>query len=199
MPEKYRAFAARGPHYKLVQAGGAQAGPPPSPLKFELFDIPADPYEEHDLAAEKPDVVARLKREYEAWFDEVGKAHRYAPVRIHLGTPHENPTRLTRQDWRGPRALEWTKPTSLGHWEVTVEREGTFDVTVRFPPAAEDRKAGFRLGGKNAEEDLPAKSETVTFHRLNLSKGDARLEAWAEGGGTAVGPTDVTVKRVDSK
>jgi arylsulfatase/arylsulfatase A len=197
VPELYRAFAARGPRYKLVQAAGAQAGAAPSPLKFELFDIPADPYEEHDLAAEKPEVVARLKRQYDAWFDDVGTPHSYAPVRIHLGTPHENPTRLTRQDWRGPRALEWTKSNSLGHWEVTVTREGTFDVTMRFPPAGEERKAGFRLGGTTVTGDLPANAETVTFNRLKLTTGDARLEAWAERDGAAVGPMDVTVKRVD--
>src|SRR5207244_12628874 len=140
-------------------APGQQAGPPPSPPTSELLDIPADPYEEHDLAADQPDVVARLKQEYAAWFDDVGKAHGYAPVCIQLGTPHENPTRLTRQDWRGPRALEWTKPNSLGHWEVTVAREGTFDVTLRFPTAAEDRKARFRLGSTTAAGDLPANAE----------------------------------------
>lgn len=197
VPEKYRAFAARGPRYKLVQAAGAQAGAMPSPLKFELFDIPADPYEERDLAADKADVVARLKQQYEAWFDDVGKPHGYAPVRIQLGTPHENPTRLTRQDWRGPRALEWTKPNSLGHWEVTVAREGTFDVTLRFSAAPELRKAGFRLAGTTAEGELRANTETITFGRLKLRKGDARLEAWAERGEIAVGPTDVTVKRVE--
>lgn len=199
VPERYRAFAARGPQYKLVQAAGAQAGAAPSPLKFELFDMATDPYEERDLAAEKPDVVAKLKRQYDTWFEDVGKAHRYAPVRIHLGTPHENPTRLTRQDWRGPRALEWNRPTSLGHWEVSVAREGTFDVFLRFPPTAEKRKAGFRLAGTTAEGELPANAEIVSFSRLKLPKGDARLEAWAERGGTAVGPMDVIVKRVDGE
>ena len=49
----------------------------------------------------------------------------------------------------------------------------------------------------SAENDLPAKSETVTFRGLKLPKGDTRLEAWAERGGTAVGPMDVTVRRVE--
>ena len=74
---------------------------------------------------------------------------------------------------------------------------GTFDVTLRFPPTAEDRKARFRLGGATAEVELPANVEKVVFGRLKLAKGDARLEAWAERGGTAVGPMDVMVKRID--
>src|SRR5262249_11813214 len=126
VPEKYRAFAARGPRYKLVQGAGATGDKLPDLLPLQLFDIPNDPFEQHDLAAQHPEIVAQLKREYEQWFDDVGKPHGYVPVRIALGTPHENPTRLTRQDWRGPRA-GWT-PTSLGHWEVTVARAGTYDV-----------------------------------------------------------------------
>jgi arylsulfatase/arylsulfatase A len=196
VPEKDRAFAARGPRYKLVQAAGAQAGPAPTP-KFELFDIPADPFEQHDLTADKPDVVADLKRQYAAWFEDVGKAHRYAPVRIHLGTPHENPTRLTRQDWHGPQAVEWTKPGSRGHWEVTVAREGAYDVTLRFAATPEDRKVVFRLAGTTAEDDLPANAAAAVFRGMKLPRGDATLEAWAERGGAAAGPLDVVVTRVE--
>ena len=52
-------------------------------------------------------------------------------------------------------------------------------------------------GGATAEVELPANVEKVVFGRLKLAKGDARLEAWAERGGTAVGPMDVMVKRID--
>lgn len=39
--------------------------------KFERFDMAADPYETHDVAAEHPE-VADLQRRYDAWFDDVG-------------------------------------------------------------------------------------------------------------------------------
>jgi len=41
---------------------------PPPP---ELYDVQADPLEQHDLAAEQPERVSRMLRELEAWFCEV--------------------------------------------------------------------------------------------------------------------------------
>jgi arylsulfatase A-like enzyme len=128
-PEKYRAFAARGPKYKLVQAAGVPQGAKWEP-KYELFDLSADPFEEKDLAADKPDEVAQLKREYEGWFADVTKKG-FAPTRIVIGSEKENPVRLSRQDWRGPKA-GWT-PESVGHWEVNIECAGRYKVTVYAP------------------------------------------------------------------
>jgi arylsulfatase A len=42
--------------------------PPPPP---ELYHIAADPLEQRNLAAERPDVVRRMLRDLEAWFEEV--------------------------------------------------------------------------------------------------------------------------------
>ena len=39
--------------------------------RFELYDISADPEERTDLAAKHPNMVAKLRRQYNAWFDEV--------------------------------------------------------------------------------------------------------------------------------
>jgi arylsulfatase/arylsulfatase A len=125
-PEKYRGFMARGDKYKLVQANGIPQNAKWQP-KYELFDITADPFEEKDLASTKPDEVAQLKREYEAWFADVTKKG-FAPPRIVLGNEKENPTRLSRQDWRGPKA-EW-KADSIGHWEVKFDRPGKYKVTI---------------------------------------------------------------------
>jgi arylsulfatase A-like enzyme len=126
-PEKFRAFAARGTQYKLVQAAGVAPGTKWTP-KYELFDIAADPFEEKDLAADKPEEVAKLKKEYETWFADVtGKG--FAPPRIVIGSEKENPVRLSRQDWRGPKA-GWNAD-SIGHWEVKFERAGEYKVTVR--------------------------------------------------------------------
>jgi arylsulfatase A len=42
--------------------------PPPAPL---LFDLRADPFEQHDLAADHPDRVRRMTAALESWFEEV--------------------------------------------------------------------------------------------------------------------------------
>jgi hypothetical protein len=41
------------------------------PPRHELYDIAADPGETKDLAGAQPEVVARMRRQYEAWFDDV--------------------------------------------------------------------------------------------------------------------------------
>jgi arylsulfatase A-like enzyme len=40
---------------------------PAVPAKYELYDLEADPKESRDLAAERPDVLARLRGAFEAW------------------------------------------------------------------------------------------------------------------------------------
>ena len=51
--------------YKLHKLG---------PEKYELYDLIKDPAEEKDLAAEKPEIVARMKPILEAWQDSVVKS-----------------------------------------------------------------------------------------------------------------------------
>ena len=43
-------------------------GPPPEPL---LFDLAADPFEQHDLAAEHPERVRRMSDALDRWFESV--------------------------------------------------------------------------------------------------------------------------------
>ncbi len=129
VPEEGRAFAVRGPRYKLVQANGVAPNAKWQP-KYELFDIANDPFEEKDLAAEKPVELAQLKRAYDVWFPEVTKKG-FAPPRIIIGSDKEPVTRLSRQDWRGPKA-GWDAD-SYGHWEVKIAREGRYRVTVYAP------------------------------------------------------------------
>jgi arylsulfatase/arylsulfatase A len=41
------------------------------PPRYELYDIAADPGETKDVAAAHPEIVAKMKQQYEAWFDDV--------------------------------------------------------------------------------------------------------------------------------
>lgn len=172
-PEKYRSFAARGPQYKLVQANGVAPNAKWTP-KYELFDIANDPLEEKDLAADKPEEVAKLKKEYEAWFADVTKKG-FAPPRIAIGSEKENPVRLSRQDWRGPKA-GWDAD-SVGHWEVKIECAGKYKATLYAPGEFDSAilQTARHTFGRTA---LPAKSFTnKTSWDVELPAGDNRLEA----------------------
>jgi hypothetical protein len=190
VPEMGRAFAARGPRYKLVQAAGVPGGE--YTPKLELFDITNDGFEKKDIAAEHPEVVRDLKAQYEAWFADVKSTRNFDGPRIHLGSGKEPTTVLTRQDWRGPKA-GWT-PASEGHWDVFVERPGKYRVTLDFDSAKEHRRAFVDNGKVKDKLDVPPGQSRAVVD-VPMFKGDAKLEAWVEGTGR-VGVRFATVERI---
>jgi hypothetical protein len=178
-PEAFRNCAVRRERYKLVDGG-------------ELYDLEADPGEERNLAGVRPELVASLRKEYEAWFRDVSATRGYAPPRIFIGTPHENPVILTRQDWRGPHA-GW-KPDSVGYWEVDVREAGNYAVKVRTAALPVGASVHFRLAG--AERKLPlAAGGTEAVFQAPLERGPGRLEAWVSGGARRLGALYVEVEK----
>ena len=162
----------------------------------ELYDIGQDPAETVDISDREPDTVRRLRNLYEAWFADVSATRGgYAPPKIVLGSSRENPSVLTRQDWRGPRAT-WN-PDGEGHWEVEVPQEATFDITLRLWPDNTPGMVGFRCGPASATRKVRAGAQTCTFRSVRLPGGTARLEAWMDGKRGRSGVMYVRVKRLD--
>src|SRR5262245_59679363 len=192
-PERFRAFAVRGPRYKLVQPFGAGDQPERDKWQTMLFDMKNDPYEQHNIIGQNEEIARRMRRDYSEWLDEVSKPRGYGPPRIHLGAEAENPVILTRQDWRGPRA-GW-RPDDLGHWEVRVERDGKFDVRLRFAPRNIESKVMFKLDGVTRGDKLPAMATEIVFRNVMFPHGDARVEAWLDTGSEKIGTMFVEVER----
>ena len=196
-PVPYRAFAARSQDYKLLHAGSVAPGTPASEVPFELYDMRNDPLETKDIAAEKPEVVEKLRRQYDAWLADVARDHGYEAPRIQIGTPHENPTILTRQDWRGP-AASWS-PGGLGYWELAVPQAGTFEITCLFRPTKQPAMVHFRMQEIELEQKVEAGVGRCIFSPVKLAASPAeRLEAWIveEGTKKPVGMQYVNVKRL---
>jgi hypothetical protein len=159
-PEPHRNAAVRTQQWKLVNGS-------------ELYDLNQDPAESKDLASSLPQVTAELRKAYEEWFADVGRAG-YAPPRIHIGAKQENPVLLTRQDWRGPRA-GWDD-NSLGFYEVEVRHRGPFEVTLRFPPQPLPRIAELEFRGQVKQVQVPANATDATLSGVTLPPGTGRLE-----------------------
>jgi arylsulfatase/arylsulfatase A len=187
-PELGRCFAARNQRWKLVQPVGRDETRPPQLPPPLLFDMQADPFETTDLATKHPDIAESLRRSYETWFKDVSATRGYAPPRIHLGAAAENPTTLTRQDWRG---AGWG-PKDRGHWEVTVVREGRYHVTLRYPAVMKPISANVTLGDQRLAFSPPLGSSEFTFRDVRLSRGDTRLTAWISAG-EELGPVHYVV------
>jgi arylsulfatase A-like enzyme len=172
IPELYRACAARSQNWRLVQPEGAGEKPLPKNFRFKLYDMEKDPLEEHDVADRHPDIVAKMKQAYEAWFRDVSATRGYDPPRIHLGSDKEPITVLTRQDWRGPKA-GWG-PKSIGYWEVQIERAGKYRIIITAPKALDTGIVEFRTGELVSLALLQGETTTIV---AELPAGAARLHA----------------------
>ncbi len=193
VPVKYHQCAARTQEWKLVHASGFGQEKLTGEPKFELFRMTADPFEQKDVAAEHPEIVAKLKKEYDAWFDDVSRTRpdNYAPPRIQFGTPHEDPVVLTRQDWRG---ANWG-PKDHGHWEVQVTQAGDYNVKLLFRAVEKPATARLTLGDVNVELPVEAKGAAVTFRGVKLPAGPGRLQVSVVEGTQPAGVMFVEVSR----
>ena len=194
-PVAYHHFAARSQRWKLLHASGFGNETFEGEPKFELYDMEADPLEQHDLAGERPEIVARMKRDYEQWFEDVShtRPDNYAPPRIHVGRRHENPVTLTRQDWRHVQGRPWAADSN-GHWELLVASGGRYDVRLRFPAARQNGSVILEIGEETLTADIGSGSTEHTFKKIPLRRGPARLKATLTFGNDTQGPWQVDVK-----
>jgi arylsulfatase A-like enzyme len=193
-PVLYRNFAAITQRYKLVQPLSF-SDPMPEGAALELYDLEADPGESRNIAGEHPDLVAGLKSGYEAWFRDVSASRGYEPPRIFLGSDHENPAILTRQDWRMVGPDGWGDG-DLGYWHVDVRSSGTYEIRLRFPPQETAGMAQLKLGRTEQEKSFAAGETSVSFDPLLLQSGPGVLEACLVRGAKTAGVGYVDVRRV---
>ena len=163
----------------------------------ELYDIKADPGQEHDVAAEHPEVVAELRAAHEAWWEEVSpRLTEYCPIT--LGSDEENPIRLDAFDLMGDVAWDQSQVRNAlkaaGAWAVDVERDGTYEMSLRRWPeeaqipiaaplpegksiAIQATQARLKIGDFDETVAIPAGASAVTF-AAQLKAGETQLEAW---------------------
>jgi hypothetical protein len=171
----------------------------------ELYDIAADPGQAYDVAARHPDVAARMRDYYEAWWAGVdGNLERYQPLTI--GAAEENPMRLCSADWAWAYADNQgnirAPVTGSGTWHVQAAHAGTYSFTLRrwpqesglgisapAPPtqgvdggwpagnALPVASAWLRAGGSEQTLPVPDGAAEVTF-RLPLERGPGRIRSW---------------------
>ncbi|MDB4384838.1 arylsulfatase [Opitutaceae bacterium] len=177
-------------HHVVQYHGGAYGNAmPPGPLAYSvvmterwrlvnsdgkfLFDIQSDPSQRKNIAAEYPDVVAKLRKWYDPFWARVSP--RMTPVRIDIGNPTENPVSLSSQDWRmqtgnPPWNFNMIRklPKVTGPWLVDVKRAGHYRITLRQWPAEADKpvvadRAKLEIADREMEKDVEPGSKGVIF------------------------------------
>lgn len=181
-PEAFRDSAVRTQRYKLINGK-------------ELYDMEADPAESHDIAAAHPEIVAEMRKGYTEWFASVSAVRHYVPPRIYIGTGHENPVILTRQDWRVPSG-ERPARQQLGWWEVDVKSGAEYSVTLTFDALASDSEVRFQLA--DAVQTVTAAQGAVEcrIERIKLVAGPGRLQVSITSGQKVSGPKFVEVRKL---
>ncbi len=196
VPERFRACAVRTAHYKLVQPKG-QNGQKTFDPQWELYDVASDPGETHNVIDAHPDVAEALKAAYEKWFDDVSSTRGYPRARIIVGTSHENPVMLTRQDWRGPLA-NWSEK-GLGNWQIEVATAGKYDVAVHRPASDETRTVELRIADQQLNSPLTAGQDRVVFPAVPLKAGTCEVEARIGNPGQVVGAHYIDLLKLDGQ
>jgi arylsulfatase A-like enzyme len=197
--ERYRNYAVIGQRYKLHRPAGV--------THDELFDLHTDPAEARDISQEHPEIVASMRLEYERWFDDVSSTRpdNYAPPRIVIGTGHESPTGLTRQDWRLYGDEEGWDADHPGFWLVEVAATGAYSLLIETDDLTGMRGATlhFKCGNLHIErettwrDDVPRSSNRdrgeFAFQEVELERGVHTLEAFLEVEGQRKGVFRVTI------
>ena len=153
-----------------------------------LYDIKADPEQKSDIAADHPEVVKKLRSDYETWWASLKPAIEHT-VRIGLGGD-ENPMTLYSHDWLMPgveqAAFNQTQIKSgllrNGPWAVDVKAAGEYEITLhRWAPylnqAMDITQARITIGGVEQSQDLEATATKASF-KVKLEAGPAMLQTW---------------------
>ena len=134
-----------------------------------LYDLEDDPGEEKEIGGQMPDLVAQMKRDYDAWFDDV--ASDWQAGVIHIGNSAENPLTLCRyQD------SEYISELPHG-WRVKIEQSGTYELRINRESLNGAGTLGVQWQGNTQRSPLAAGENTGRFE---LEAGDGKLEIWFE-------------------
>ncbi|MDH7569353.1 MAG: arylsulfatase [Armatimonadota bacterium] len=163
-PVKWRQSAVMTDRWRLVNGE-------------ELYDVVADREQRHDISAEHPDVVARLRDEYERWWEIVsGRFEEEIPIL--LGADPAKETLLTCHDWRNENCdCPWNHAhirqgqVANGYWEVRVERSGEYLIELRRWP----REANHPLCAGIEGDDISWRRDAVPQRDWNHYTGGKAL------------------------
>ncbi len=182
-PEKWRKCAVMTDRWRLINGQ-------------KLYDMPADPGQETNIAEEHPAVVEKLRKAYEDWWTDISERFdEYCEIVI--GSEKENPSRLTAHDWHGKK-VPWNQShisqglQANGFWAVEVARSGEYELALRRWPVEVDKPitsaiphgkaiTATRARLKVADVDVTqpiAEGASASKFRVQLKAGKTRLQTW---------------------
>jgi len=193
-PELYHNISLMKGPYKLVGHTSFDAGIE----EFQLFNLDKDPFELDNIVGEHQSLALELKQEMDDYLDELAASpHLVNQPRIQIGTEHENPVYLNRNDAAGDRGI-WTQEDIFGKWVVSIEK-GTYDVEFIFikPVPGEGRlslETGPVIHRRNISQE---NAEKLLMENVSLPSIDADLLPYFIASGKRYFPLYLKITRKD--
>ena len=168
LPEKYNNIALQRGKYKLVGKKDFDA----EVEDFELYNLQEDPFEKKNLVAQNKEKATSLRTEMDALISELSSAPNLVnPPRIAVGTPHENPVYLNRNDAGGQRGV-WNQEQVFSYWKVDLQK-GVYNLKFKFiKPLKGGGEMFLELGQRILKKHNPlAEADLLEWKGVSLPQG----------------------------
>tara|TARA_B100001059_G_scaffold111238_2_gene111454 strand:- start:13866 stop:15611 length:1746 start_codon:yes stop_codon:yes gene_type:complete len=168
LPEKYNNIALQRGQYKLVGKKDFDA----KVEDFELYNLQEDPFEKKNLVVQNKEKANFLRTEMDALISEFSSAPNLVnPPRIAIGTPHENPVYLNRNDAGGQRGV-WNQEQVFSYWKVDLQK-GVYNLKFKFiKPLKGGGEMFLELGQRILKKHNPlAESDLLEWKGVSLPQG----------------------------
>jgi arylsulfatase B len=180
MPDKWRESSIMTDRWRLINGN-------------ELYDIKMDPGQRKDIASKYPETVARLRADYEIWWNSMAESFS-DDCEIVLGNDAENPTVLTAHDWMIAEGYApWNQQlirnqglTQEGEWAVEIDQAGLYRIKLsRWPPeTARPIRAALLPGkpvpGESAYRTVPGESFPAVKAVVDISGQHAETDVFED-------------------
>jgi arylsulfatase A-like enzyme len=100
----------------------------------ELYDLATDFGQTNNLIAHRPDIAARMRAHYDAWWAKVApRVNEHSAITV--GAKAEDPNQLSPADWEDSFLDQGAQIRAglrrNGTWNLRVARSGTYDIELR--------------------------------------------------------------------
>ncbi len=142
---------------------------------FELFNLETDPYEQTNLIAEQTAVFRELRADLDAMINELSsEEHLVNQPPIIVGSPHENPVYLNRNDASGQRGI-WSQEDIYGFWNVQIHK-GTYDIRFKFiEPVPAGGQLSVEVKGYTLLKQNKKETDIIEMDQVSLESMDCQF------------------------
>ena len=180
-PIKWRKSAVMTDEWRLVNG-------------TELYALKADPKQASDVAAEHPEVLERLRGEYDKFWNDVSQEHNLTSYMV-IGSDRSPIVSLSSHDWLIDKLPPWNQNhiksgavAEESFWAIEVEQDGDYEISLRRWPVEADKgindgtygkafnykQARLKIADIDQTMDIPDGAKEVTF-KVSLKKGVTEL------------------------